>query len=444
MQIKFLIFVVLYIITLQSFANDCKVNLNENIKDKDINNSIYTLVVDDNLPPFYKGLDDVKDLFEILKDKKYIEGYAIASKLANQNNHLAQLILGELYYFGHGVNKSNTLAEKWWLKSAESNSPMAFYALGVFYDRIGENIKAGDYFLKSAELGNKNAMLLLSLAYFHGRNGMPQDENKFFAWASLAGESTLFDKTEITWPDPCQNIPIKLSLSHVLELMIGNERWYADKDRQEKIRNSYLSYDEYLFRNNNGDYYSHSEYNNVMGLSTQALISSSDILHINLGWQKMLKSLSSQPNAASSDEDSLEGMARDIENQNFYAIFSSDFNQNNKDKRFKSMSPDDIWIHLAPGDQILLSDKVTHHWTTVFKIDRDNGYIYILDLWPDEFFLMKDKNLEGIEAETITYKNNKTLIKVNKKDFSKVIIGFGGGRGDGGKSFPRSMSPFIN
>jgi len=57
-----------------------------------------------------------------------------------------------------------------------------------------------------------------------------------------------------------------------------------------------------------------------------------------------------------------------------------------------------LWWLASPGDTVLLSDGVTHHYTTIGRVDRDAETISFADYWPEDFFLQKDRNVLGIEA----------------------------------------------
>ena len=57
-----------------------------------------------------------------------------------------------------------------------------------------------------------------------------------------------------------------------------------------------------------------------------------------------------------------------------------------------------FWCLVREGDIVVLSDRVTHHSTRVFKVDREAGYVYFVDRWPDTFFLREGLNTMGIKA----------------------------------------------
>ena len=63
---------------------------------------------------------------------------------------------------------------------------------------------------------------------------------------------------------------------------------------------------------------------------------------------------------------------------------------------------------------MLLSDRATHHYTTVGQIDRERGRIAFYDNWPEDFFLRPGRNTLGIEADDLS---------VSKAEFQRVVVG---------------------
>jgi tetratricopeptide (TPR) repeat protein len=66
-----------------------------------------------------------------------------------------------------------------------------------------------------------------------------------------------------------------------------------------------------------------------------------------------------------------------------------------------SASRDSLWCLVREGDLVLLSDRKTHHSTRVFKVDREAGYIYFVDRWPDVFFLREGLNMMEVAAKAM-------------------------------------------
>src|SRR5262249_38796595 len=70
-----------------------------------------------------------------------------------------------------------------------------------------------------------------------------------------------------------------------------------------------------------------------------------------------------------------------------------------------------LWWLASEQDTVLLSDRATHHYTTVGKVDREQGRIGFYDNWPDDFFLQPGRNTLGIGAHDLS---------VSKAEFQRV------------------------
>ena len=76
-----------------------------------------------------------------------------------------------------------------------------------------------------------------------------------------------------------------------------------------------------------------------------------------------------------------------------------------------------LWWLAAPQDDLLLSDRITHHYTTVAQVDRAEERIYFHDEWPEDFFLLKGRNTIGAAARL-----DKGL-SISKSEFLKAVVG---------------------
>ena len=76
--------------------------------------------------------------------------------------------------------------------------------------------------------------------------------------------------------------------------------------------------------------------------------------------------------------------------------------------------PSHLWWAADEGDTILLSDGLTHHYTTIGTIDREREVVSFADPWPDEFFLRAGRNVLGIESDGC---------RVGRADFERATIG---------------------
>lgn len=77
-----------------------------------------------------------------------------------------------------------------------------------------------------------------------------------------------------------------------------------------------------------------------------------------------------------------------------------------------------FWDLVRDGDSILISDRNTHHYTTVHSVDTANDLVYLSDPWPNDIFLLPGLNDFGIEA-----KIENDLVIITRQEFLRVVIG---------------------
>ena len=76
-----------------------------------------------------------------------------------------------------------------------------------------------------------------------------------------------------------------------------------------------------------------------------------------------------------------------------------------------------IWWLAAPQDGLLLSDRITHHYTGVAQVDREGERIYFRDGWPEDFFLFEGRNTIGAAARL------ENGLSISKAEFLKAVVG---------------------
>ena len=64
---------------------------------------------------------------------------------------------------------------------------------------------------------------------------------------------------------------------------------------------------------------------------------------------------------------------------------------------------EDLWWLAAPNDLLLLSDRITHHYTTAHRVAPESARLYLLDDWPDRIFLKEGLNSAGVCATVTPY-----------------------------------------
>lgn len=127
------------------------------------------------------------------------EDYKAALKLlqplAENGNAEAEYVLGNLYFYGHGVAKNKAEGLKWWTKSGEHGHVPALTTLTMAYtsDWFGltkDEAEASKWFGKAkalAEGGNADAMESIANLYSYG-TGVKRDDAEALRWRTTAAE----------------------------------------------------------------------------------------------------------------------------------------------------------------------------------------------------------------------------------------------------------------
>jgi hypothetical protein len=95
-----------------------------------------------------------------------------------------------------------------------------------------------------------------------------------------------------------------------------------------------------------------------------------------------------------------------------------------------SVPKPDLWCLVQRGDTVLLSDGSDPHITSVFSVNRETRSIFILDPWPERFFMLKGRNVRGYSAELVDFPDlisggdaQRKLVRIDKDQFLKVAVG---------------------
>lgn len=100
---------------------------------------------------------------EAYESEDYKTAFKFAGLSADDGNAAAQNLLGDCYYWGHGVMVDEHKAAEWYKKAADNGDSNAMCSLGDCYSSgagVPLNIeKARQYYRRSASLGNRRAML---------------------------------------------------------------------------------------------------------------------------------------------------------------------------------------------------------------------------------------------------------------------------------------------
>lgn len=122
-------------------------------------------------------------------DEDRVEANKWYEKSAEQGNSNAQFNLGLSYYKGEGVEKDYAKAMYWFRKAAEQGDADAQLHIGRCLEETnasdGEIVAA---YLKSAEMGNPEAMCFLGEWYQYGEKELAIDLQEAFRWWHKAAE----------------------------------------------------------------------------------------------------------------------------------------------------------------------------------------------------------------------------------------------------------------
>lgn len=101
--------------------------------------------------------------------KKAKIGYYKIKRAANKGILKAQLDLGDMHYYGNGVDENNYKAIKWYKKASSQGSSIAKQSIVTCYILIAEN-------------GDANAFYELGKIYYHGQYGFDIDKKLAMEW----------------------------------------------------------------------------------------------------------------------------------------------------------------------------------------------------------------------------------------------------------------------
>jgi TPR repeat protein len=113
---------------------------------------------------------------------------------ANAGDANSQYLVAFAYDKGIGVPKDPVRAGRWYRKAAEAGNRRSMAILGVMYEHgLGglarDDVQAVSWYRKAAEAGEASAMTNLGLMYAAGRGGLTKDEVQAVSWYRKAAEA---------------------------------------------------------------------------------------------------------------------------------------------------------------------------------------------------------------------------------------------------------------
>jgi uncharacterized protein len=137
--------------------------------------------------------DALQDGVAAIKRKDYPVAYRLLEPLARSGNAAAQLRLGLLYYHGHGVRESDSLALQWFERAARQGLAEAQFHLGNMYaygladpgPGADANRLAAQWIFEAARQGHGEAQYSLGIMFLTG-TGVVLDEAEAQRWIGRA------------------------------------------------------------------------------------------------------------------------------------------------------------------------------------------------------------------------------------------------------------------
>jgi uncharacterized protein len=111
---------------------------------------------------------------------------------AGKGDAATQVVVGQAYAEGNGVDQNFDLAMKWYQRAADQGNADAENAIGVMY-RTGSGVDQSKeeallWYRKAARQGNGLAMFNLGTAYYNG-DGLDVSDPAAYAWFTLAKQA---------------------------------------------------------------------------------------------------------------------------------------------------------------------------------------------------------------------------------------------------------------
>ena len=119
-------------------------------------------------------------------EKNYKKAVIYFTNSSKKGNVEGQWNLAYMYQYGLGVAQNYDVAKKWYKKSALKGNARCQFALGILYkNHIKVSKEAVKWFLESAKQGHVGAQLNIGTMYFYGEN-CTKDYSEASKWFTLA------------------------------------------------------------------------------------------------------------------------------------------------------------------------------------------------------------------------------------------------------------------
>ena len=135
---------------------------------------------------FQNRTPDSKEVLFLNGD--YEKAFKIWSRIANEGQEEAQMMVGMSNYVGLTSVADKDQALRWYKLAGDSGNEYAQFTVGRFYESLGnphDDIEAFKWYEKAAKLGNSFAQHKIGTLLLHGK-GVKQNNIKAHVWLNLA------------------------------------------------------------------------------------------------------------------------------------------------------------------------------------------------------------------------------------------------------------------
>lgn len=147
------------------------------------------LVLAGTAPLAHAQSGEIKAAQQAYDAAEYGEALRLIRPLAEGGNRTAQYLLGQMYFFGLGVERNDAQAAQWYAAPADGGNAEAQYRLGYLY-ATGQGVAydprtAERWWLEAAKQNHRGAVVALSDFYHEGLY-RAEDETKARIWLNRA------------------------------------------------------------------------------------------------------------------------------------------------------------------------------------------------------------------------------------------------------------------
>jgi TPR repeat protein len=146
------------------------------------------------------GSEEYEEANRHFASRRYQEALAIYRRLADLGDPQAEVHVGWMYYTGRGLLPDVEEARRWYLRAAESGSPMGQFYLARLAASQGKSEEALSWFERAAEQEYGPALFRLGLAYEQGKGTSVDREKASRLFERAASKGNLHAQRRLLGP----------------------------------------------------------------------------------------------------------------------------------------------------------------------------------------------------------------------------------------------------